>query len=193
MEYINLKMPFNNSKLEKGKLLIAEPFLADPNFYRTVIFICEHNEDGTIGFILNQSTKYSLADLISSFKDSDLKIYKGGPVQEDTLQLLHRLPEKIGGTEILPGIYWGGSFEALQEILFSKEFLEEDIRLFIGYSGWTAGQLDKEIKEKTWFIADAPQKLVFAKNITETWKNAIKLFGKDYSYLYNIPHNPQFN
>ncbi len=186
-------MPFNNSKLEKGKLLIAEPFLADRIFYRTVIFICEHNEEGTIGFILNQLSIFTLGDLIISFKDSDLQIYKGGPVQEDTLHLLHRLPEIIGGTEILPGIYWGGSFDALQKCLLSKENLEEDIRLFIGYSGWTAGQLEKEIKEKTWFIADAPQNIVFSKDIKDIWKNAIELFGKDYSYLYNIPHNPQFN
>lgn len=146
MDILNLQKP-KNVALATGKLLIAEPFLADPNFARSVILLCEHGDEGSVGFILNRSTELTLGDLLPELYTPLLKVYQGGPVQLDTLHMLHRMPKEFGGNEILPGVFWGGSYEALQEAILNNTYHPMDLRLLVGYSGWSPGQLDKEKEE----------------------------------------------
>ena len=183
----------NNLVPAAGKLLIAEPFLADPSFVRSVVLLCEHGEEGTVGFVLNQATPYSIGDLVPDMFNSALIIYKGGPVQVDTLHMIHRMPALLGGNEIAPGVYWGGSYEALQNIVTDKDFNASDIRLFIGYSGWSPGQLDKEMKEGSWVVADLPQGILFSGDQENVWKQVIRTLGKDYALWENMPINPSLN
>ena len=105
---MNLSKP-KNLKLDTGKVLIAEPLLNDPNFARAVILLCEHSDEGSVGFILNRSTELTLGDLLPDLYTPLLPIYQGGPVQMDTLHMLHRMPGSFGGNEVMPGVYWGGS------------------------------------------------------------------------------------
>jgi putative transcriptional regulator len=193
MDFLNLKKPKNNLLPAVGRLLIAEPFLTDPNFARSVVLLCEHGEEGTVGFVVNRATELTLGDLLPELNSSNLSIFQGGPVQMDTLHMLHKLPVDLGGNEISPGIYWGGSYEALQDVIVTGAYGPSQLKLFVGYSGWSPGQLDKEIEEGSWIVTDLSPQLLFDTSAEEVWKEAIRLLGKDYSYLANLPLNPQLN
>ncbi len=176
-----------------GRLLIAEPFLADPNFARTVILLCEHGEDGTVGFSLNRPTEHTLGDLLPELYTPLLPVFQGGPVQLDTLHMLHRTPVAFGGTEIADGIYWGGSYEALQDCVVHNSYQPIDLRLFVGYSGWGPGQLEKELAEGSWLVANVTPELLFETDPDALWKRAIDSLGGEFAYLKNLPINPQLN
>ena len=97
-----------------GILLIADPFLKDPNFLRTVVFLCEHKEEGSFGFVLNRQYENTLNELIPELDEFKLPVFYGGPVQQDTIHFLHQYPEEIpGGIEVLKGVWWGGDFDKL--------------------------------------------------------------------------------
>ncbi|MEO6220326.1 MAG: YqgE/AlgH family protein, partial [Ginsengibacter sp.] len=98
----------------KGTLLIANPFLKDPNFMRTVIFLCEHKEEGSFGFVINKLFPSTLGEIIPELEEFKIPLYFGGPVQKDTIHFLHQYPDIIsGGEEVFDGVYWGGNFESL--------------------------------------------------------------------------------
>lgn len=180
--------------LSAGILLIADPFLKDPNFMRTVVFLCEHQEEGSFGFVLNKNYEHTLNELVSGLEDLEIPVYLGGPVQMDTIHFLHQYPDKItGGYEVIDGVYWGGSFETAIALIRAGEVDPAKIRFYIGYSGWGSGQLDDELKEKTWLTVHAIRKLVFHKNPDEIWKEALRHMGGDYEIMVNFPIDPQLN
>jgi len=179
--------------LKAGKLLIAQPFMADSTFSRTVVFLCEHGIEGSLGFVLNQPTGVNIGDLLPDMYSPELNVNQGGPVQLDTLHVLHRIPDSIGGTEIKQGVCWGGSFDILQDIATGDSFAVDDIRLFVGYSGWSPGQLENELREGSWLIADVSQEVVFETKAEDVWKKAILSLGSEYKYLTNMPLNPSLN
>jgi putative transcriptional regulator len=178
----------------RGTLLIANPFLKDPNFIRSVIFLCEHKEEGSFGFVLNKKFPKTLGELIPELKEYKIPVYYGGPVQKDTIHFLHQYPELIpGGEEVLEGVYWGGNFESLVSYIKNNDIDFNKIRFFIGYSGWSEGQLDGELEEKSWLTVDAIRKLIFHKKPEETWKDSLKHLGGDYEMMINFPIDPQLN
>jgi putative transcriptional regulator len=180
--------------LEPGILLIADPFLKDPNFMRTVVFLCEHQEEGSFGFVLNRSYEYTLNELVTGLDDLKIPVYYGGPVQIDTIHFLHQYPDLIpGGYEITDGIYWGGDFETAINLIRNKEIDPHRIRFYIGYSGWGSGQLSDELKEKSWLTAQANRKIIFHKKADEIWKDSLRLLGGDYEMMINFPIDPQLN
>jgi putative transcriptional regulator len=177
-----------------GMLLIAEPFLKDPNFMRTVVLLCEHQDEGSFGFVLNRDYEYTLEELIPDLTGMDQPVYIGGPVQKDTLHFLHQYPEAIpGGFEVADGIYWGGDFELAIQGLRDSRFERDKIRFFIGYSGWTGGQLDLELKEKSWLVTPARQNLVFPAKPDQVWKDSLRKMGGDYEMMINYPVDPSLN
>jgi len=192
MDFLNPDM-HTGIPLGTGKLLIAEPFLNDPNFTRSIILLCKHDEEGSIGFSLNKPTDHTLGDLLPELYTPKLAIYQGGPVKMDTLHLLHRTPIAFGGTEIADGIYWGGSYDALQDCVSHNSYQPMDMRLFVGYSGWEAGQLKKEVEEGSWLIANVSPELIFDTDPDAMWKHAVESLGKAYGFLKNMPLNPQLN
>src|SRR6218665_3318782 len=98
----------------KNKILIAEPFLGDPNFERSVVLLCEHNAEGSFGFVLNQESSLRLADVVEGVY-ADFPLYIGGPVEQNTLHFIHRLGDMVDNTvEIGNGIYWSGDFESFR-------------------------------------------------------------------------------
>lgn len=177
-----------------GILLIADPFLKDPNFLRTVVFLCEHKEEGSFGFVLNRQYQNTLDELIPELEGFDFPVYYGGPVQVDTIHFLHQYPEQIpGGQEVFKGVYWGGDFDAVVKMILSREVTPDKIRFYIGYSGWSEGQLAGEMKEKTWLTVKATRKLVFHENYEEIWKDSLRHLGGDYEMMVNFPIDPQLN
>ncbi len=178
----------------KGVLLISDPFLKDPNFMRTVVFLCEHNDEGSIGFVLNRKYEVEVGKLMPELEDDSIPIYYGGPVQMDTIHFIHQYPDEIpGGIQVVPGVYWGGDFEILVALIKKQIIDINKIRFYIGYSGWSSGQLLDELNEKTWLTVQATRKLIFQKNDKEIWKDALKELGGEYEMLINFPIDPQLN
>jgi len=177
-----------------GILLIADPFLKDPNFLRTVVFLCEHRDEGSFGFVLNRKYENTLDELIPEVEGFKLPVFYGGPVQMDTIHFLHQYPKDIpGGEEIMKGVYWGGDFSKAVELIKSGDLDTNKIRFYIGYSGWKDGQLNEEIKEKSWLTVQASRKLIFQTNAEEVWKESLKHLGGDYEMMIHFPTDPQLN
>lgn len=177
-----------------GILLIAEPFLKDPNFMRTVVLLCDHQAEGSFGFVINRHYEHTLNELMNNMDELDLPVYYGGPVQMDTIHFLHQYPDKIpGGHEVKKDIFWGGDFDTAIQLLLSGEIDKNRIRFFIGYSGWSQGQLEFELKEKSWLTVEANRKIVFHKDAEEIWKASLRLLGGDFEQLVNYPIDPQLN
>jgi len=172
-----------------GRLLIAEPFLSDPGFSRTVILLCEHNENGTVGFVLNKPSAHRLKDLLPEIVSPVLPVFDGGPVQKDTLHMLHAMPGEMGGHEVLPGVYWGASYEDLNRVMQAAP----QLKTFLGYSGWDVGQLDAELEQGSWLVADASKELIFDVQPGLVWQSAIRSLGSEFAYMAHMPPHPQMN
>ena len=182
-------------KPKKGCLLIAEPtIIGDISFNRSIILLADHNDEGSIGFILNKPLDYTIRDLIPEIK-ADFKIYNGGPVEQDNLYFIHKIPELIPNSiEISMGIYWGGDFDKVAELIANDEIEENNIRFFLGYSGWASDQLDDELKSNSWLVTEnIYENSIIEKDYESFWKEKMLEFGDDYSIWSNAPENPSFN
>ncbi len=179
----------------EGCLLISEPFMIDPNFKRSVILLTEYSTDGAMGFILNHLSDFSLGDLLPDVTYAEMPVYNGGPVAGDTLHFIHRCPDKIpGGVEVTDGIFWDGNFNKVKELIAGYQLKPDEIRFFLGYSGWTPQQLDDEIKEGSWIVADKFSiDSVFSPNDETLWREAIISLGQRYAHIANFPENPALN
>lgn len=177
----------------KGRLLIAEPsILNDSSFNRAIILITEHSENNSVGFILNRPLEYTLQDLIPEIK-SDFTVYQGGPVEQDNLYFVHKVPELIPESiEVDNGIYWGGNFESLKNLLNSDSLKKTDIRFFLGYSGWGKHQLTDELNINSWFISENDIKNIFAEE-NSLWRKKILEKGGAYKIWANAPSDIQLN
>ena len=182
-------------KPHKGCLLISEPFLPDPNFERTVVLICEHNIDGTVGFVLNKPSTKMLPDAVDEAQNFDVPLYVGGPVQQDTLHFIHYGNLQIDDRqEVQPGIFWGGNYEQLLTAINVRKVNKDQVRFFMGYSGWSAGQLEHEIAEGSWIVhpqADINQ--VFHQTAELLWREVLKDKGGRYKAFSNYPTDPRLN
>ncbi|WP_170138311.1 YqgE/AlgH family protein [Niabella yanshanensis] len=177
-----------------GTLLIANPHLDDPNFLRTVVFLCEHSEEGSFGFVLNRKLDYAIEELVPELEDFKIPVFEGGPVELNTLHFLHQYPDAIpGGKEIGEGLFWGGEFDKVIELINSRTADLNKIRFFLGYSGWSGGQLQAEMEERTWIVAPAPAKFIFSGNEKELWKDVLKDLGGEYELIINAPLDPRMN
>ncbi len=175
-------------------LLIADPFLKDPNFMRTVVYMCRHSDEGSFGFVLNKVFEQTLDELINGMEGMELPVYYGGPVQTDTVHYIHQYPDLIPECyKISDDIYWGGDFETVKRLLKTKQIDTEKIKFFIGYSGWEKDQLALELTEKSWLTATATRKIVFDTEMDDVWKESLKHLGGQYEILINYPIDPQLN
>ena len=189
-----MELNIKSGKPVKGKLLISEPFLPDPSFKRTVILLVEHNEEGTVGFVLNRPLRANLKEVMPDFPDFNSLLYYGGPVQPDTLHYVHRKGELLDESIAIGNdVYWGGNFEELRALADAGLVEEDDFKFFVGYSGWSPGQLDEEMEAKTWLVADCRMEDVFSKAPDQLWRDVLSNMGKDYKILSNFPEDPNLN
>ena len=177
-----------------GILLIAEPFLKDPNFLRTVVLLCEHQEQGSFGFVLNKQIGQTLDELVGDMEGHQIPVYYGGPVQMNTIHFLHQYSELIPeSVKVTDDIYWGGNFETVIALIKSKSLDLKKIKFFIGYSGWGDGQLNAEMKENSWLTVAANSRLVFNTDYDKIWKVSLQELGGEYEMMINYPIDPQLN
>ncbi|WP_460218522.1 YqgE/AlgH family protein [Psychroserpens sp. MEBiC05023] len=183
------------SKPKKGHLLIAEPsIIGDLSFNRSVILLADYNDQGSIGFILNKPLEYTLNDLIPE-TDASFKVYNGGPVEQDNLYFIHQVPDLIPDSiEISHGVFWGGNFDIVLELLKDGKLSTSDIRFFLGYSGWDAKQLDNELESQAWIVSENVYKNELINKCCDSfWKEKMLELGGDYSLWSNAPENPSYN
>jgi len=192
MDYFNYKQVLTP---KKGCFLVSEPFLPDPNFERTVILLCEHNEEGSVGFVLNKPSILRFDEAIEDVQGFNTPLYIGGPVQQDTLHFIHRSEYLLEGSiRIAENIYWGGNYEQLITMINSGEINKDNFKFFLGYSGWAPGQLEDELKQKSWIIYDkATEESVFDINPKLLWKEILKNMGGKFKVFANYPVDPRMN
>lgn len=185
---------FSIKEPDKGKILLSEPLLNDPFFKRSVVLLVEHDQEGSLGFVLNKSVSVGINELLNDFPEMDAEVYWGGPMNKNHLFYLHTKGDLIEGSkEIVPGLFWGGDFEQVKTLIASNEMTSQDIRFFAGYSGWGKGQLIKELNEKSWIITKASIPSLMLKKDKGLWKLFMTKLGKKFEIMSNFPEDPSLN
>jgi putative transcriptional regulator len=186
--------PDGSIQVAKGDILLAEPFLADPYFRRTVILICEHNDEGSFGFVLNNYIDIELDRIVSEMSSFDTKISVGGPVKNNNLYYIHTLGDLIRGSEeITEGIYMGGDYDQIKELMAEGKIQKENIRFFVGYSGWSPEQLATELRDKSWFVTRIDRHSIMSTHDPALWRNILKKMGGRFEQIASLPENPSLN
>lgn len=182
-----------SAELKKGRLLIAEVALTgDMSFSRSVVFLAEYNKEGAVGFILNKTLDFTLPDLLQGIQ-TDFTIFKGGPVDQDNLYYLHKIPDRLPGSlKIADGLYWGGDFKVLYEALKAGEIAKDEIMFFMGYSGWMPQQLEVEIENGSWLIFENNYDILTVDS-SSFWKEKMEELGGEYLLWSNSPEDPRYN
>ncbi len=180
---------------QAGDLLISEPFLQDENFSRSVVLLCEHNEEGSFGLVLNKPSILRLNEIVDGMDFLDAEVYVGGPVEQNTLHFVYVGEKKIEGSiKIGEQLWWGGDFQELVEALRLGLIQVETIRFFLGYSGWAPDQLREELSENVWIICQSeinPDTL--ANTPEELWRSLLKNMGGEFKVIANYPPDPRLN
>ena len=179
---------------QKGMLLVAEPsILNDNSFNRAIVLLTEHTDNNSVGFILNKPLEYCIKDLLPEI-NCDFNIYQGGPVEQDNLYFVHRIPQLLDNSiEVANGVFWGGDFKQLKDLLNSGLLEESDIRFFLGYSGWDKDQLEDELSGNSWFVTENNFENIFSNDEESLWKNKLLEKGGNYKLWANAPNDFNLN
>ncbi len=191
-----IDLSFQNRREPKvGNILLSDPFLDEDFFRRSVILLCEHNENGTFGFVLNNYIQLDLHDLDPSFPDIHARISVGGPVETESLYYIHNFEQEVSESVTIEGqLKFGGDFEEVQEILRADPSSKDRIRFFLGYSGWRPDQLEEELKENSWIVVEN----ITAEEIMDTsnskfWNFCLEKQGERFKTISKFPLNPNNN
>ena len=182
-------------KIHQGTLLVAEPsIIGDINFHLSVILLANHKKTASLGFILNKPFDFILKDILPEI-NSSIEVHYGGPVEPDNLYFIHNSPKLITGSiKINEELYWGGDFEKVIELLNDESIGENNIRFFLGYSGWGENQLQNEIELNSWIIQEnCIGNKVININSKSFWRKQIRSLGGTYLIWGNAPENPSHN
>jgi len=195
---MNLNIDFfkitNNKIAAQGRILIAEPFLNDTYFKRSVVFITEHNNEGSVGFILNKPVELKVQDVIQNFPLIDAGISIGGPVNTNTLHYVHTVGESVPNSiKVLDNIYWGGDFDTLKQFISEGRISKYQVRFFLGYSGWGSQQLENELKDNAWLVAEINPGLIMKGQDAGFWNQILEKMDNKYQVWANFPENPGLN
>ncbi len=192
---LNIFQATNRSVLpQKGRILIAEPFLQGPYFARSIILLTEHGTEGSVGFVINKSTDVYPDEVIEDLFNFRGELFIGGPVSSNTLHFLHTLGDLVPGSiQITPTISWGGDFEKIKQLINEGKADNKAVRFFAGYSGWSPGQLESEIAEKSWIVTSLDDYQIMRSDASSIWQESLESLGDVYKTWSNFPSNPAFN
>lgn len=179
---------------QKGRILISEPFLMDNYFKRSIVLITEHSEEGTVGFVMNKPVNMKVNEIMADFPVVDAIVSLGGPVQTNTIHYVHTMGDIIPNSmKIMDNIYWGGEFDVIKGLLKSGILNSQNIRFFLGYSGWQSNQLEDELNENAWVVAEIKPEEIMSPMNKYFWNKALNRLGVKYQMWSNFPENPQMN
>ncbi len=181
--------------ISKGTVLLAQPFMLDPNFKRAVVLVVDHHKkDGSVGFVLNQKINTSINELVNDFPEIESPVYVGGPVAKDTLHYIHDVGDILDDSiKVVDGVYWGGDYEKLKFLIENKLILPHNIRFFLGYSGWSAGQLADEVEYGSWMLTDMYANYAFKEKPENLWNVATHNKGGSYTVIAEMPPTDGLN
>jgi len=167
-------------------LLVSMPQLADPNFHRTVILLCEHGADGAFGLVLNRRTETPAASVVQLAPpvevDNGLELWIGGPVEPECGWVLTGTePPDAESVQVTDGVFLSTSQDLLRQLLVAPS--PPRTRLLTGYAGWGAGQLDAELSSSAWLTTEADPEIIFGTRPAEMWEATIRRLGADPSLL----------
>ena len=185
----------NDLEPERGKILISEPFLQDAYFQRAVVLLIEHGGEGSMGFVVNKQTNLIVNDFFPELKGRPvIPIYLGGPISPNHLFFIHSLGKTIpGSVEIGENLYFDGDFEVLKRYLRNDNAAIEQVKFFLGYSGWTKEQLDSEIVCNSWLVGHSSCRSLILARDDSFWNHVVERLGHPYSTWTNYPKNPEMN
>ena len=187
------KIQHNTIKPKQGLVLVSEPFAPDSIFSRSIILLAEHNEEGSVGFILNKPFNRKISDFSSEFGSFDMNVSLGGPVESEHIYYIHTYGEKIPGSIHIKGnLFWGGEFRVVQTMSEIGKLDENKIRFFVGYSGWSSKQLINEIDKNYWLVSEIDVKTIM-KNDKKIWNKTVSALEKPYRAWQYFPENPNLN
>jgi putative transcriptional regulator len=189
-----IKIKSNNLEPRKGRVLLSEPLMGDYYFGRSVVLLAEHNNEGSFGLIVNKTVQTKFNEILPDFPEFDSQLFLGGPVETNRLFILHTLGDKISeSVEIIKGLYWGGNLDDIKEMISLNLANSKNIRFYLGYSGWSAGQLENELKRNSWVITRTSSEKIFTKSPENLWDDLVKKLGDEYLYWEKLPKNPMYN
>ena len=185
----------NSLEPKRGDVLLSEPTMGDFYFGRSVVLLIDHNEaDGSFGIIMNKPLHVRLSEIADVFEDFDAPVYLGGPVSENQIFFMHTLGDLVpDACQIMDGLYWGGDTETLNALIEQGIADKNNVRFFLGYSGWTAGQLVDELERNSWIVCKATAKTLFNTPIQQLWTTLVTRMGKEYEMWKRFPKNPEDN
>ena len=196
MDMTLFQVESNKEFPRQGSLLIAAPFLRDYQFSRTVILMVEHNEEGSMGIILNKnfSNLMTLNEVVPELASlPPIPLYKGGPVGRDTLFYLHTLSYLKDALPLGNGLYSNGDFNQMQQYILSGAPTQGVARFFMGYAGWQKGQLKQEMKQNTWIVNNESQVDLLNMYLRDLWQEALCDMGGKYMIWSRYPKYPFMN
>lgn len=181
--------------VQSGMLLLAPPALEEPTFRRSVVLLCEHNAAGSFGLVLNRPLDIEGGEVMDELMGYAEPLGLGGPVQPNTLHYLHRFNEADvpGAIGVTDGVFWGGRFEAVQALVERGLATARELRFFLGYAGWSPGQLQAELEAGGWISAWADAQAVFPDDPATLWRTSLRRMGGEYALLANFPDDPRMN
>lgn len=187
--------PSNQALPRAGNVLLSEPFLDDPYFGRKVVLLCEHNEEGSFGFVLNNFVDIDVDEVMDDMPKLNTRISVGGPVKNGNLYYLHTRTDIADSIEVINGVYMGGDFDQIRDLLIDGTLTSSEIRFFIGYSGWSPAQLEDEIRSRSWFVTDVErQDIMRTDEENESfWKRLVSSMGDGFTHIANAPSDPSLN
>lgn len=190
------KITHNNLLPAQGSILISEPFLQDAYFQRSVVLLVEHNTQGSMGFVLNKKTDLIVNTFFPELEEyPEIPIYLGGPVSANRLFFIHSLGDLIvpDSVKIKDRLYFDGDFEALKRYIQNGHSIEGKVKFFLGYSGWTEGQLGNEINKNSWVVSHVAKENVLLADGESFWKNSLEQLGSNYEAWTKYPKDPYLN
>ena len=175
----------------QGKLLVSSPSLVDPNFRKTVVLIAHHDDEGAMGLVLSRPSDVPALDAVPALEGlpgADGPVFVGGPVQPEAFMVLAEFDD-VGqaAAPILGGLGFMPADAEPEELSIRR------LRLFAGYSGWGAGQLEAELDESSWIVVDALADDAFAADPDELWRSVLHRKGGPFSLMETMPFDPGLN
>ncbi len=184
----------NKLVARQGRILISEPFLNDTYFRRSVVLLTEHSKEGSVGFVLNKPVELTVGDVLKDFPEIEASVSIGGPVNTNTIHYIHTLGDLVpNSVKVLKSLYWGGDFDAVKELIMQGRISKNNIRFFLGYAGWSPKQLDNELSENAWVVAELDSGTIMKSTSMSLWQETLNKLGDKYKTWVNFPENPGLN
>lgn len=187
------RVRYNGVPVAAGRVLMAEPFLRGDVFARSVVYLTEHDEEGSLGFVVNKPLSMKAEDAVFGLDGVRFPVYLGGPVGQDSVYFIHRRSGIPGALPVKDGVYYGGNFEVVSRLVREGGLKEDEIRFFAGYSGWTKGQLERELKNDSWLVGELSPDELFGGKSEGLWRSAMERLGVKPSIWAKYPENPNMN